>query len=75
MTAFPPAWSDLIDGLTMLAHNQNNDISPFHCEHDQLTVMADPGQFTEEEIARLETLGFIADPGSDTFYSFRFGSA
>lgn len=71
---FPPAWSDLIEGLTMLAHERTNDDSPLHCEHDQLTVMADPAQFTDKELAVLEKLGFHA--GSEgTFYSFRFGSA
>ncbi len=70
----PPAWADLIEGLMMLAHNRSNDISPFHCEHDQLTIMADPDQFTAEELAKLDAMGFHAgDEG--TFYSFRFGSA
>ncbi len=75
----PKAWADLIHGLTMLARHQNNDISPFNCTHDQLTVMADPAKFTAEEIAYLDELGFHAGkPGSEneeTFYSFRFGSA
>lgn len=71
--ALPPAWADLIEGLALLAQHQNNDISPFHCEHDTLTVMADPAGFSDEELARLEQLGFEAD--DETFYSFRFGSA
>jgi hypothetical protein len=75
MTAVPPAWADLLEGLALLATNQNNDISPFHCEHDTLTVMADPSAFTPEELARLDELGFHADPPNDTFHSFRFGSA
>lgn len=75
----PQAWADLLEGLTLLAKHQNNDISPFNCSHDQLTVMADPAMFTTEEIAHLDDLGFHAGkPGSEneeTFYSFRFGSA
>jgi hypothetical protein len=74
MTVIPKAWADLIEGLTMLAAHQSNEISPFHCEHDQLTVMADPDAFTSTELDRLKELGF--EPGEDqTFYSFRFGSA
>ncbi len=70
----PKAWADLIHGLTMLARHQSNDISPFHCEHDELTVMADPAKFTPDELDHLAALGFL--PGSDgTFTSFRFGSA
>lgn len=70
----PKAWVDLIEALTLLAEHQNNEISPLHCEHDQLTVMADPAAFTADELARLDELGFHA--GTDeTFYSFRYGSA
>ncbi len=77
--ALPPAWSDLLTALTLLARGQSNDISPFNCSHDQLAVMADPANFTPEEVARLATLGFDAGRrGSDsegTFTSSRFGSA
>ncbi len=72
--ALPQAWADLLEGLTLLARGQSNDISPFNCEHDQLTVMADPANFTAAELVRLDELGF--SPSDDeTFYSFRFGSA
>lgn len=73
--ALPPAWADLLEGLRILAPHQNNNTSPFNCSHDQLTVMADPSAFTEDQIAHLERLGFIADPGHEVFYSFKFGSA
>jgi hypothetical protein len=72
--AIPKAWADLIEGLTILATRQNNDISPLHCEHDQLTVMADPAAFTADELTRLDEMGFHAGD-EQTFYSFRFGSA
>lgn len=71
----PKAWTELIEGLTLLAKGQNNDISPLHCEHDELTVMADPADFTGEETARLNELGFIPNHDDATFTSFRFGSA
>jgi hypothetical protein len=70
----PQAWTDLIEGLTLLAKHQNNDISPLHCEHDTLTVMADPAAFTTDELGRLRTLGFFASE-DETFMSYRFGSA
>lgn len=70
----PKAWADLIQGLKILATAQSNEISPLHCEHDRLTVMATPDAFTPEELDQLEDMGFL--PGEDqTFYSFRFGSA
>lgn len=71
----PRAWRDLIEALTLLAKGQNNDVSPLHCEHDTLTVMADPADFTADELARLDILGFIPDHDTATFTSFRFGSA
>lgn len=74
-TTTPKAWADLIEGLTLLAAHQSNDISPLHCEHDQLTVMADPADFTDDELARLDELGFCPDHDTATFTSSRFGSA
>lgn len=72
----PEPWADLIRGLTLLAKHQNNDISPLHCEHDTLCVMADPSAFTAEELVELEELGFHPDSEYDLcFTSFRFGSA
>ena len=75
-TGMPQAWADLIEALTLMAKHQINDISPTHCEHDRLYVMADPAQFTPEELARLEELHF--DPDSEdesTFSSSWYGSA
>ena len=73
------AWQDLVEALQILARHPSNDVSPTHCEHDKLTVMADPARFTDDEITYLESLGFLAgNPGSQdecTFYSYRFGSA
>lgn len=71
----PPAWADLIRAVTLLAKGQSNTISPFHCEHDKLTVCADPAKFTQEELDRLEKWGFDADAEDECFYSFRYGSA
>lgn len=75
MPDLTPAWSDLIEGLTLLAQHPTDTISPLHCEHDELTVLADPTAFTDEERARLADLGFRVGDGDECFYSFRFGSA
>lgn len=73
-TSMPPAWADLIEGLTLLAKHPSDIISPLHCEHDTLNVMADDEAFTEDEIAKLDELGFTVNREGG-FYSFRFGSA
>jgi hypothetical protein len=75
MPHMPPAWSDLISGLLLLADHQFNSISPLHCEHDELMIMSDPSQFTAEQIAKLKAWGFHATESGDAFYSYRFGSA
>ena len=67
------AWKDLVEALTLLSKGQSNEISPLHCEHDELTVCADPTEFTMEERSRLKELGFLVD--DDAFKSYRFGSA
>lgn len=69
------AWADLINGLGILRHGRTSDISPTHCEHDKMWVMADPEKFTADQIEQLDRLGFIADQSEGCFYSFRFGSA
>lgn len=70
----PEGWRDLLEGLTILAQH-GTDSSPLHCEHDELTVCADPAEFTADELERLDTLGFHPNDGEECFYSFRFGSA
>lgn len=71
--------NDLIEALELMRSKLTLDIrSPFHCEHDTLTVVGvDPALFTEGELARLDELGFFVteDCGERFFQSFRFGSA
>ena len=71
----PKPWADLIEALTLMAKHHSNDYSPTHCSHDTLTVMADPEQFSTEELARLEELGFHPGEYEMTFTSYRYGSA
>ncbi|MET0416653.1 MAG: hypothetical protein ABW022_11600 [Actinoplanes sp.] len=71
----PPAWSDLIEGLTLLAKHHTDPISPLHCSHDTLHVLADETAFTALELDLLDKLGFNVDSSEGGFYSYRFGSA
>jgi hypothetical protein len=75
MTSMPPAWADLLEALTLLAQHPADTVSPFNCTHDTLYVLADDSAFTDDEIARLEALGFNRNSSDGGFYSFRYGSA
>ena len=72
-----PAWTDLISAIHLLSKHATDEVSPFHCEHDTLTVLSDPAKYTEEEIAQLDEWGFHVgnDSDDDCFSSFRYGSA
>ncbi|PBC38522.1 hypothetical protein CJ179_38655 [Rhodococcus sp. ACS1] len=71
------AWDDLIYAIALLSKHRTSEVSPFHCEHDQLTVLSDPSKYTPEELAQLDDWGFHfnEDAEDEGFYSFRFGSA
>lgn len=71
------AWTDLANAITLLTRGATDEVSPFHCEHDELTVNADPEHFSEAELAQLEEWGFHTnlDETPGHFYSFRYGSA
>lgn len=73
--SMPQAWADLIEALTIMSKHPGNVTAPTHCGHDELMVMADPDEFTAEELARLEELSFLPSAHEGTFISFRFGSA
>lgn len=75
MSDIPEAWDNLIQAIILLARGQTNEISPFHCEHDTLTVMSDPESFSPAEIIKLEEWGFHSGPEDGTFTSYRYGSA
>lgn len=67
-------WDELIEALTLLKKGANPNSYPTHCEHDELTVCADPSMFTAAELDRLRELGFSSYDG-ESFQSFKFGSA
>lgn len=65
---------DLIEALTILAKYMDPEEQwPTACEHDVLHVCGiEPEDVSEEDMKRLDELGFI--PDGDGFMSFRFGS-
>lgn len=67
-------WDDLLKALPLLAKHRTGD-RPFHCEHDELSVMSNPSLYTTEELAQLDEWGFFGDEDAEYFTSFRFGSA
>ena len=67
---------DLIEALTILAKYMDREQkNPTHCEHDVLYVChIEPEEVSEEDLKRLDELGFFPDEDGEGFMSFRFGS-
>ena len=53
-----------------------NPTYPFHCSHDTLWVLVEPGKVSDEDKKRLDELGFFPcdEDDGDQFISFRYGS-
>ena len=64
---------DLIEALQIL-RKYGNPEWPTHCEHDELTVDIRASEVSEEDIARLDELGFFVNEDDDDFKSYKFGS-
>jgi hypothetical protein len=64
--------STLIEALNIFLKYGDVEF-PTHCEHDELTVCVDPTLVSEEDIKRLDDLGFFVS--EEAFKSFRYGSA
>ncbi len=68
----------LIEALGIFAKYRDEE-RPTHCEHDALFVVGiTKDEVSEEDQARLDTLGFFwgsGDGGEKCWMSFRFGSA
>jgi hypothetical protein len=64
---------DLIKALQIF-FKYGNPVNPTHCEHDELTVMIDPDDVSDEDKLVLKELGF-RETDNYTFCSTRFGSA
>lgn len=64
----------LIEAFTIF-RKYSDEKWPTHCEHDAMYVLVNPEVVSQDDIDRLEILGFEADEDDGNFYSFRFGSA
>ena len=67
---------DLIEALTIF-RKYSDDKHPTGCSHDILRVYVSPDGIVDDDMKRLDDLGFFVDDelGGDNFGSFRFGSA
>lgn len=66
---------DLIEALQIFL-KYGNSKWPTNCTHDQLAIMdISPADVSEEDVRRLDELGFFVDEDEGCFISFRFGSA
>lgn len=65
---------DLIAALAIL-QKYTDAYAPTGCSHDELRVYVTPSEVSDDDVEELDRLGFIADAHTDSFLSFRFGSA
>lgn len=65
---------DLIEALTIFLKYGDPEW-PTHCEHDVMQVCIDPALVSEEDLSKLDDLGFFPDEEFDGFKSYKFGSA
>lgn len=66
---------ELIEALQIFL-KYGNETYPTHCKHDVLTICGDyhKDKVSQEDLDKLEELGFFWDDGDEYFYSFRYGS-
>lgn len=63
---------DLIRAIQIML--KHGDVKyPSHCTHEEFHIYPNSMEFTDEEIAELEGLGFYPND-MDGFHSFRYGS-
>ena len=66
---------DLIEALQIFLKYTNTRY-PTYCDHDVMYIMdVKPTDVSDDDIKRLNELGFLIDETDDLFFSFRFGSA
>jgi hypothetical protein len=63
-------WSEGLDIISSVEPDASPE--PLYPTHERIDVHADPADFTEEQVERLEELGFHADPDNypPLFYVF-----
>lgn len=68
---------DLIEALNIFSEYYDDFYdgeSPTHCRHDILYVGVDPEDVCDEDVDRLNELGFEPEEDMNMFYSWKFGS-
>ena len=66
---------DLIEALQIFLKYTNVKY-PTHCEHDVMYIMdVDPISVSQEDLMKLEKLGFFVSEEDEGFISYKFGSA
>jgi len=66
--------TDLLEAIQIFL-KYGNPSHPFHCEHDILTVDIDPDLVSEQDMNRLDDLGFFVSTEHDgMFSSYKYGS-
>jgi hypothetical protein len=67
---------DLIEALTILLKYANEDKYPTNCSHGEFFVGAgiDIEDMSNEDVLRLDELGFFWNEEYEGFSSYRFGS-
>ena len=64
---------DLIEALQIFRKYSDTKY-PTNCEHDTLYVDVNPELLSDEDIKKLDDLGFFVDDELEVFMSYRFGS-
>ncbi len=65
---------DLIEALKIF-RKYGNPSYPTHCEHDVMYIVTEYDKVSDEDISKLEDLGFDKNEDDIGFKSFKFGSA
>ena len=69
---------ELIEALQILSGYLTDDYYfnkyPTNCDHDVLRVCVDYTEISEEDLKRLEELGFVPDEDTGYMVSYRYGS-
>ncbi len=63
----------LIEALQIFLKYGDKDY-PTHCEHDELTVDYKKAGMSQEDVIKLEELGFHYSDENECFYSYKYGS-
>lgn len=64
---------DLIEALQIFLKYSDKPY-PSSCEHDIFRIHVDPNIVSDEDITKLEELGFTIEESNECFYSFKYGS-